>query len=261
MITTNIDVSDGLFNGATGILKKLEYGKTVKGDLVPSVAWLHFENEIIGCLQRQNSKYKYRYENELVSKEWTPIERITRTLSVSYKYAGMELIRNQLPLLAANAMTIAKAQGSSLACVVVSTKRKLTREKMYVACSRATSLAGLFISGNFTPTEKPKDNDPVTLEMEILRSCPVTFTQVFFGDIQSRFKFYFHNIENFNCYKEDLQSDPHIMSSNIVGLVEPHILENSRVDLEGFRLCARQNSRSTNQKTNSEGFLVYCNGK
>lgn len=132
-VTTNIDVSDGLFNGATGILRKIDYGKNTKGEIVPVIAWMEFENEIIGSSLRQSPNWVQKYNNDSVTKEWTPIERITRTLSVSHKYSGMELMRTQIPLLAANAMTIAKAQGSSLTGVVVSTNRAISREKLYVA--------------------------------------------------------------------------------------------------------------------------------
>lgn len=48
MVTTNIDVSDGLFNGVTGTLEEV----TVTKNNIPSVAWILFNDPQIGAEAR-----------------------------------------------------------------------------------------------------------------------------------------------------------------------------------------------------------------
>lgn len=113
-MTTNIDVQDGLFNGATGTLKKIEYGKTTTGDRVPYKAWMDFRNLLIGAGSRSTTKYYQQRKN--IDPNLVMIGRITRNLSKTGRHGGLQLIRTQIPLLAANGMTISKSQGSSLQC-------------------------------------------------------------------------------------------------------------------------------------------------
>jgi len=47
-ISTNIDVGDGLFNGATGVLRKIELA-----DGVPIRAWMEFHHSSIGLNKRK----------------------------------------------------------------------------------------------------------------------------------------------------------------------------------------------------------------
>jgi len=39
-VSTNIDVTDGLFNGSTGHLKLIEYGTTSSRERIPKRAWM-----------------------------------------------------------------------------------------------------------------------------------------------------------------------------------------------------------------------------
>jgi len=217
-VSTNVDVQDGLFNGSTGILKKIEYATAHDKRRIPHRCWIDFKNPLIGISKRTISK---SYQNrKKINAEWTSIERVTKNINISRtgRLKGFEIIRNQLPLVAANGMTITKSQGSSIPCVVVSIKpfcnrfgkqrRKLSRELLYVACSRATSLKGLFIDGTFEPPVKPSFNDPVTLEMERLRSIPFSFSLKFIQTIGNQvWKLYFHNVQSFNAHSEDVACD------------------------------------------------------
>lgn len=46
MITTNIDVSDGLVNGGTGMLEHITISD--EEEKVPKTLWLRFENSNVG---------------------------------------------------------------------------------------------------------------------------------------------------------------------------------------------------------------------
>lgn len=125
-VSTNIDVSDGLFNGSTGCLKKIDYGATTDNRSVPRRAWLDFNNPLIGIERRLQTKSLQEKKN--INLEWTAIDRITRNLSSSGQHQNLQLIRKQIPLVAANGMTIAKAQGSSIPKVVVHIKKYVSKK-------------------------------------------------------------------------------------------------------------------------------------
>lgn len=216
-VTTNIDVQDGIFNGATGTLKAIEYGITTTADRVPYKAWMDFRNPLIGVTSRSTTKaYQLRKNIDL---NLVMVGRITRNLSKTGRHGSLQLIRTQIPLLAANGMTIDKSQGSSLKWVCVCVKktkhrrRKISRERLYVGCSRATSLDGLFIDGIFEPPATPPEDDPVSTEMRRLRKTPFEFSIKFLQDFDnSYYKIYFHNIQSFLLHHADLVADHCAMS-------------------------------------------------
>lgn len=127
-VSTNIDVQDGLFNGATGILRLIEYGVAMNGTRVPQYAWIEFDHPIIGAEARQKTS-SYQKEHN-IPLNYVRIERIQRNLSVK-RGRNLEIIRSQIPLEAANGMTIHKSQGSSLPCVVVSVEGLNPNQKSY----------------------------------------------------------------------------------------------------------------------------------
>lgn len=217
-VCNNVSVEDGLFNGSTGFLKLIEYGTTAGGSRVPKRAWMHFENSMIGSQKRATTK-SYQERNS-IDLTWTAIDRRTINLSKTGRHGGLQLIRKQIPLVPANGMTITKSQGSSIPIIAAhvgdytkqgqtSTRRPyLSRELLYVMCSRATSRLGLFIDGEFQPPPPPPPNDPVTLEMDRLRKIGFPFLLRFLQDVGDEFlKIQFHNVQSFNAHKDDVLSD------------------------------------------------------
>lgn len=257
-VTTNIDVSDGLFNGALGVLQKIDYGTIKPSDeRIPTCAWMKFRCKDVGASKRAANRARYNRQD--IEQDWIPIDRLSKVLSKSYMYAGLQLIRNQIPLVGANAMTIHKSQGSSLPQVVVSVKKALQRDQLYVACSRATSLAGLYIDGDFQPPKRPGDDDHVSAEMDILRAHTVSLSFRFPIDVCTKYKLYFHNVENFNCYKADVISDPNILSATFIAMVEPKILQTEDLQIPNFDCLSKgycQVAQGGHQR-NSEGHLFY----
>jgi hypothetical protein len=214
-VSTNIDVQDGLYNGSTGNLKLIEYGMTHERKKIPKRCWLDFRNSLVGSTKRISTRsHQIRKK---IHVDWTAIDRVTRNLSKTGRHKGLEIIRNQIPLVAANGMTITKSQGSSIPVVVVSVKRfrnqfgkltrKLSRELLYVACSRATSLTGLYIDGEFEAPAPPPPFDPVSIEMERLRNIPFKFQIRFLQDFGQLNKLFFHNVQSLPAHVSDLLAD------------------------------------------------------
>ncbi|NXX39673.1 PIF1 helicase, partial [Tricholaema leucomelas] len=110
MLAKNLDVSQGLVNGARGVV-------------------VGFENE-------QKGLPKVRF--------LCGVTQVIKMEKWVFKGAsGIHLSRQQLPLKLAWAISIHKSQGMSLDCVEISLSRVFESGQAYVALSRARSLAGL----------------------------------------------------------------------------------------------------------------------
>ncbi|KAI4872883.1 hypothetical protein NFI96_009167 [Prochilodus magdalenae] len=131
MLVKNIDVADGLVNGAFGSVTEICFDAD---DDFPSKIYVTFENERTGKnLRAKNLCFKPGLEKA------TPIqpeeERVTKS-------GGM---RRQFPLKLAWACTVHKVQGLTVEKCVVSLKNIFAAGQAYVALSRVTSLEGLKI--------------------------------------------------------------------------------------------------------------------
>ena len=105
-LITNIDVEDGLINGAQCIIKYIETTKK-DNNIIPYIVWAEFENENIGLNYRQ--KYSYLYSTKQKNGLFTPIIRIKRTFIVKDHW----IHRIQFPLHQAAARTIHVSQSST----------------------------------------------------------------------------------------------------------------------------------------------------
>lgn len=147
MITKNLDVTNGLTNGVTGILRRIDMHEN-SDNYTPLLrrVWIEFVDLDIGKDQREDSEVKY--EN------WTPFENISATIykANSGKY---EVDRFQFPMVEAESMTIHKAQGGTFDSVVAvnhdSKGISVERRLRYVAYTRVRDINRLFILDYFDP--------------------------------------------------------------------------------------------------------------
>ncbi|GBP91921.1 hypothetical protein EVAR_103570_1 [Eumeta japonica] len=108
MITTNIDVSDGLANGAVGKLVHLEFND--EGDV--NVVWLDFpDSQKIG--QKIKKKVAGHVASHQISTIAVPIGRRSATIPHNNNKT-INVKRSHLPLVCACETTIHKSQGSTL---------------------------------------------------------------------------------------------------------------------------------------------------
>ncbi|NXM79695.1 PIF1 helicase, partial [Oenanthe oenanthe] len=128
MLAKNLDVSQGLVNGARGVVVGFESEQ--KG--LPKVRFLCGVTQLI------------KMEKWIIKGP-----------------SGIHLSRQQLPLKLAWAISIHKSQGMSLDCVEISLSRVFESGQAYVALSRARSLAGLRVL-DFDP--KVVRADPAVLQ-------------------------------------------------------------------------------------------------
>ena len=107
-LSTNVDVDDGLANGAYGQVMAFERQTRINNVTV----WVYFEEEKIGQNLRNESKHLY---SSKTATTWTPIQEIKRQFPVG-KYKNTEVLRKQLPLTPASAKTAHRCQGDTIQC-------------------------------------------------------------------------------------------------------------------------------------------------
>ena len=138
MITTNIDVTDGLTNGAMGTVTNVVIDQTT-GKI--SIILVAFDSEHVGQEARYTSVYHSINQNAV------PIHRTQSTFPVQKK-ASFQARRSQFPLTLARAVTIHKCQGFTLPEIVIDmthAKGKFRPGEAYVAFSRFRTLEKLHI--------------------------------------------------------------------------------------------------------------------
>ena len=150
----------------------------------------------------------------------TPIEPVTRQINT--RSTNFKVERKQFPLVPSEAMTIYKSQGGTYEKFVVNLKKGRTRSELYVACSRATKAAGLYLIGDFVPPKPPERNDAVTLMFKTMRSEKMLKFSLQFPE-ESRGEnlfMVFHNVQSSNRHVLDVRSDKTFSCASMISLVE-----------------------------------------
>jgi len=146
MITTNIDVADGLVNGSIGILRHFELlpgdAREDESPVYRMQVWLEFEPSTVGRRARLKHRPRISASAGCLDASWTPIT--FRSVSIS---PGNQLKcrRIQLPISPACAITIHKSQGGTFNSAVVCYDKSQQTQLVYVAFSRVTSIEELYI--------------------------------------------------------------------------------------------------------------------
>ena len=159
MVTNNIDVSNGLTNGARGTVTNII---TDQNQQKIQAILVQFGNEAIGEDAKKKSKYKHINKDTvlIVESEVSFPVKGTKSFNVN---------RRQFPLMLAWAVTINKCQGLTLSKIVVDmSPEKGTYQpgQAYVAFSRVRELSKLHIMNDTQTQIKVSKN--ISKEMERL---------------------------------------------------------------------------------------------
>ena len=160
MLTYNIDVGDGLVNGACGLIQGILQCES--GEV--HTLMIKFDSNRVGISARNKSIYKREYPDAV------PITKVIATFRIGRRKA-LEVTRKQFPVKLAWALTIHKVQGLTVDKVVVSMAGHFQAGQAYVAFSRVPTLNGLFIT-DFDP-KKIKADEAVKSEMNRLSAHPL----------------------------------------------------------------------------------------
>ena len=165
MLTTNVDVSDGLVNGARGEVVHV----VTNSDGEVTHVLVKFDNSTVGHKSIQTSQYRSTHPHAV------PLGKYEVVFFAKGK-RGSEITRLQFPLTLAWATTIHKVQGLTLDEIVVDMKGgRFSPGQAYVAFSRVKTLAGLHIL-NFNNKAIKKsidvENEMLRLNSNLLQPLP-----------------------------------------------------------------------------------------
>ncbi|XP_034839859.2 ATP-dependent DNA helicase pif1-like [Maniola hyperantus] len=161
MLRRNIAVSDGLVNGAMGVVKGFTWPALRRDQLedgeMPDAVLIKFDDETTGS--------RLKDANGLVS-----IPPMCATFQATRGYGDVE--RRMLPLILCWAVTVHKLQGTTLDRAVIDLgKKNFAKGQVYVALSRVKTLEGIALS-DLEPSKllnKPHDERALA-EMKRLRN-------------------------------------------------------------------------------------------
>ena len=159
MLTANVDVSDGLVNGARG---EVVHIVTNNNSEVTSVL-VKFDNNRVGVKSIQTGPHRARFRHAV------PLTKYEVVFFAKGK-RGSEIKRLQFPLTLAWATTIHKVQGLTLDEIVVDMKGgRFSPGQAYVAFSRVKTLAGLHINSKAIKKSVDVENEMFRLNSNLLQ--------------------------------------------------------------------------------------------
>ena len=214
-IVANLDIEDGLVNGASCVAKKVECRLTTTNR--PSIIWVLFEQEKIGRNQRR--KYKCYYEVG-IDRTWTPIFDIRRSFNVKPETSVIAVNRIQFPLRSSGAKTVHSAQGDTLNQAVVHLGFRAIAAIHYVALSRVRTMSGLHIL--HLNEKKINASQKVARELERLATeapLQLCYTPLYSVEL-NKMKVVFHNARSLHAHFADVFADHSFQSADIIGLAE-----------------------------------------
>ncbi|XP_052276203.1 uncharacterized protein LOC127875286 isoform X2 [Dreissena polymorpha] len=253
-LSTNVDVDDGLANGASGQVMGLTHSKiSHKGIIV----WVKFENDKIGIKTRQSHLHLY---TQKIPNSWTPVEEIKRQFPVG-KYRNAEVLRTQIPLRPASAKTAHRCQGDTMEAAVVDFEGRSRCHCHYVALSRVKSLNQVFIrtlnEGKICVSSSVKDEmNRLFLEKKLCHSL------IFPTNIDEKnITVMFHNARSLHAHFLDIELDPNFNSADVNIFVETKLSKKDNIEdymLTGYHLKRFDCSLSEFDSTRSPyGIAVY----
>ena len=212
----NYDSQGGLVNGADGIIKA--YVKLDNFDVI----WIKFYDERIG--RRQAHIFYFLYSQQ-ICKDWTPILRTTKPVSVLAKTRKLK-IRKQFPSQLACACTIHRSQGLTLDNLAFYPLGIRCHGLVYTTLSRVGNIESLYF---LSPLKKQnfRIQHKISLEMERLQRN--TKWQLDYNYSLLEIKAYISilslNTHSLQIHIVDLLNDYDLMQSDILCLQETHLTQ------------------------------------
>lgn len=105
MLTLNVDIFDGLVNGAVGNLQHIEYDE----DAFPKRLWLRLDSSTTGRIARLKAEMLHRSVGRALRPHCVPIDLRFFTMTLEHK-SGVSCRRTQFPVIQVAAITIHKSK-------------------------------------------------------------------------------------------------------------------------------------------------------
>ncbi|CAG5000102.1 unnamed protein product [Parnassius apollo] len=278
MITSNINVGDGLVNGAIGVLRHIERQPADPAEAGPSTSttspptkdeiitlWFEFPDKSTGANAKLKSRPHVLSKPNTLSVDWVPVYKkvvnITLTKTVKCK-------RKQFPCVPACAITIHKSQGGTFDVIVYKYSSKQPQQLVYVAMSRVTSINGLYIitekdsplifkhgrEGNDSQTTRDIRTEYIRLQGHTLQTTTKKAVK-FCDDATSAGQTIVTNIncQSLSAHATDIETDTVIPRSDYLVLTETWMRDTCEPHpIKNYECISRKNNR-TNSDTNAAG--------
>ncbi len=243
MLTTNVDVSDGLVNGARGEVIHI----VTNNDNKVSHVLVKFDNHDVGAKAKQASSFRGYLEAVPLSRHETKF--------LAKGKRGSEVTRVQFPLTLAWATTIHKVQGLTLDEIVVDMKGgRFNPGQAYVAFSRVKTLDGLHIL-NFNPKAIKASGD-IKTEMERLTGNLLNFSAVIpaiYSSDSNTITVVLLNVRSISSKLPDIVQDATLISADVACITETWLRQSqTSPDIPNHQVIAR----SDRVHDNSHGGVI-----
>jgi hypothetical protein len=294
MITSNIDVEDGLVNGCSGILMNIVPRLHQEGNgniLQFKRLWFDFIDPNIGVKARNKKENKNFFKTDylitdnrsLVNHNWTPFdynECVIHVSNILDLYFKIERIQYQL--VPCESLTIHKSQGQTYTSVALGLNKAMTNALLYVGLSRVTTLNELYLINdtsilpdkyrNMSKSQKKKvvveynKTNNVKIQMNTLRTTPsrqmtnrYPFMCSDYRPIVNQFNFtiMFQNIQSWNSVKcAMLNSDHGFQNADLIMFVSTGLRPNysGNTDFPTYKELYHSHSPGY---SHSNGMLAY----
>ena len=249
-LTRNIDVTDGLANGAQGTV--VDVSLPPHNPLSGRV-FVQFDKEDVGLACRNALSSALRQQHAV------PVKAETCTFDVGH-YGTVHVSRTQFPLTLCWAATIHKVQGASLDQVVVDFEeaKRVQCGQTYVALGRSKTLSGLFVKG--LTMSKIHVNKKAVQEMLRLRHerqltwYPPTMNPLH----QSHVRLVHLNCRSVRRHMADIQCDLKLTAATVLCLTETHLLpaNDTRLSLVDFTMLHQKQGHGISVATHHDAVSV-----
>ncbi len=234
MLISNVDVSDGLCNGVTGVIRGFQYANSNKN--MPHAVYVQFDSEKIGIKARSSQVIPLQYAS------CVPIVPRKDTFQMEGK--SYTTTREQLPLKLAWAVTIHKVQGQTVERAVIDMKG-LRQAMAYVALSRVTSLQGIYLLN--CDFKRIYCNPDVGRSIAEMRTLDLSQANPLLDKDPSKyFIIAHHNIQSLSRHFDDLKNNSEIRKAHVICLSETWLSQNTDLDslaIDGYSLVSVHSSR------------------
>ena len=240
-LTSNIDVPDGLANGARGKIQDI----ITRGTDVVAVL-VEFFSASVGKKGKARSPYRNEHPNAV------PISRVSNT----FKVGPITMQRTQFPLVLSWASTVHSVQGLTVDQIVVDLTKVNHYGQAYVALSRVKTITGLQII-NYNKT-KIKTDPAIVREMARLQQRAIIMSPPEMTTInqEENVNITHLNLNGFLTHLHDVKDDNTLQHTDIMCFTETHLRERDELPLHTLQWEHHQIFRFDRQGTSKGGILM-----
>lgn len=260
IITTNIDVEDGIVNGAIAELKYIEQAEDDPQQNIVKL-WVKFESAGIGVGLRTKSRPEVYSKPGVLQPDWTPISKRSANIKLN---CSIKCKRLQFPIVSASALTVHKSQGGTFSEIVYDYNKHQEQQLVYVGLSRVSSLEGLYLTDSTNAfrfhhakgSKSPKIED---LRTELKRlanhqmSTIVDDVFALMNDNENAYTLISMNVQSLRAHSLDIGSDRVLTRVHLMALSETWLDDQHSVEIAGYN-CIVQSKRAN---TRAGGVAIY----